>query len=252
VNWMRVGFIHGVMNTDNVSISGETFDYGPCAFLNSYHPETVFSSIDVNGRYSFGNQSKILKWNLIKLAQTLLPLIDTNQENAILLAQQTLDKFDTLRDDYFYTIMLNKIGIENKTKDDRFLVNELLDLMQKLNLDYTNTFAAFSQEIEILFKPLSNNPLMKEWLKKWEKRINQNSNGIETAKNIMKNYNPIFIPRNHKVEKVLNNACNGDYSDFNTFMNILKSPYSFKDEFHSYLDTPNPDFENEYQTFCGT
>lgn len=182
-NWMRVGFIHGVMNTDNVSISGETFDYGPCAFMNSYHPQTVFSSIDVHGRYSFGNQPEIIKWNLTKLAEALLPLIDRNKKKAIALARQVIDTFDTLWEDCYYSIMLDKLGIENKTKEDRYLVDDLLELMKQWKLDYTNTFAALSFEIEILGK-LIDEPLMRNWLERWNKRIVENSNGLETAKKI--------------------------------------------------------------------
>lgn len=252
VNWMRVGFIHGVMNTDNVSISGETFDYGPCAFINTYHPKTVFSSIDSSGRYSFGNQSKAIQWNLFKLAQALLPAIDTNKEKAIPLAEKIVYKFETLWDDAFYSVMLDKLGIENKTKEDRPLVDELLQLMEQLELDYTNTFTALSFEIETLSQAIRNQPLMKNWLEKWEKRIAQNSSGFETAKKIMKNHNPVFIPRNHNVESALNNACNGDYSSFNLLINLLKSPYNYQNEFDYFLNAPSKEFENNYQSFCGT
>ncbi len=252
VNWMRVGFIHGVMNTDNVSVSGESFDYGPCAFMNSYHPQTFFSSIDVNGRYSFANQPKVLKWNLIKLAQALLPLIDTTIENAIPLAQQTLDSFDTIWTDSFYTVMLDKLGVENKTVNDRHLADEVLHLMEQLKLDYTNTFAALSSEIEPLTAPLTENPLMKKWLLRWKKRVAQNSYGFETAKKIMKNHNPIFIARNHTVEKALDEACDGDYRTFNQLEKILKSPYSYHSGCSNSLNPPSQEFQNSYQTFCGT
>lgn len=250
-NWMRVGFIHGVMNTDNVSISGETFDYGPCAFMNSYHPQTVFSSIDVHGRYSFGNQPEIIKWNLTKLAEALLPLIDRNKKKAIALARQVIDTFDTLWEDCYYSIMLDKLGIENKTKEDRYLVDDLLELMKQWKLDYTNTFAALSFEIEILGK-LIDEPLMRNWLERWNKRILENSNGLETAKKNMKNHNPIFIPRNHNVEEALTKACNGDYSSFDLLLNILKTPYSYNNQFSHFLTAPSQEFESHYQTFCGT
>lgn len=251
-HWMRVGFIHGVMNTDNVSLSGETFDYGPCAFMNAYHPQTVFSSIDAEGRYAFGNQPIILQWNIVKFAQALLPLIDTNTDKAIAQAQEIINTFDTLWNDCYYAMMLDKLGIENKTKEDRPLVNELLDLMARLKLDYTNTFAALTFEIEILSKPLTKEPLMKNWLEKWEKRISANSNGFETAKGIMKNHNPIFIPRNHNIEEALKKANNGDYSSFNQLLNILKDPYNFHNEFSNYINAPDIEFDNAYLTFCGT
>jgi serine/tyrosine/threonine adenylyltransferase len=251
INWMRVGFIHGIMNTDNISISGETFDYGPCAYMNTYHPLTVFSSIDVNGRYAFANQPKILKWNLVKFAQALLPLLDSKETNAIVLAQQTIDKFDTLWEENFYSVMTDKLGIENKTGEDRLLVDELLNIMMQLEQDYTNTFAALSSEIDLLTLP-TDNPLMKNWLEKWEKRIAQNSSGFETAKKIMKKNNPVIIPRNHQVEEALTNACKGDYRDFEALLKIVQTPYIYDPANSSYLSAPGREFDQHYQTFCGT
>jgi serine/tyrosine/threonine adenylyltransferase len=250
-NWMRVGFIHGVMNTDNISISGETFDYGPCAFINSYHPQTVFSSIDVSGRYAFANQPKILKWNLVKFAQALLPLINSNETNAIALAQQTIDKFDRLWEERFYAVMADKLGIENKTSEDRLLVDGFLDIMMQLKLDYTNTFAALSFDIDLLTLP-TDNPSIKNWLERWEKRIAQNSRGFETAKKIMKKNNPVFIPRNHQVEGALYNACSGDYHDFEALLKIVQNPYIYDPANSNFLSAPGTEFDRKYQTFCGT
>lgn len=252
VNWMRVGFIHGVMNTDNVSISGETFDYGPCAFMNTYHPQTVFSSIDVHGRYSFGNQPKIIHWNLVKLAQALLPLIDSNTEKAIQLAQQQINRFETLWDDAFYSAMLDKLGIEIKTKEDRSLVDELLAIMQQQKLDYTNTFAALSSEIETLTETLSGYPSMVPWLEKWKSSILKNPEGLAAAKKLMSSYNPVFIPRNHKVEEALDEACSGNFNSLNVLVNLLRSPYRFQADFLDFMQAPSGEFENNYQTFCGT
>lgn len=250
-NWMRVGFIHGVMNTDNCAISGETFDYGPCAFMNSYDPKTVFSSIDRNGRYSFGNQPKILKWNLTKLAQFLLPLIDTNIDNAIYFAQKEIDNFDKKWDKSYYLMMLDKIGIEKKSKKDRLLIDELLLLMNQEKLDYTNTFTLLSTESGIS-NLCNENPPLKKWIVKWQKRLLKNSNGFETAQNIMTKVNPIFIPRNHNVERVLDEACNGNFNNFNILINILKTPYTYQSEHSNYLNPSSLEFETNYKTFCGT
>jgi len=250
-NWMRVGFIHGVMNTDNISISGETFDYGPCAFMNTYHPQTVFSSIDVSGRYAFANQPKILKWNLVKFAQALLPLIDRNETFAITLAQQTIDQFDVLWEERFYAVMTDKLGIENKTSEDRLLVDELLNIMMQLELDYTNTFTALSYDIDILTLP-KDDPLMKNWLERWEKRIAQNSKGVETARNILKSNNPVFIPRNHRVEEALTKACEGDFRDFEILLKIIQTPYIYNPENSDFLAAPGRESDAHYQTFCGT
>jgi uncharacterized protein YdiU (UPF0061 family) len=250
-NWMRVGFIHGVMNTDNTSISGESFDYGPCAFLNSYDPQTVFSSIDTAGRYSFGNQPRIIKWNLVKLAQVLLPLIDAKEEIAIEKARQTIDRFDELWNQCYYSTMLDKLGIEIKSTEDYHLADELLAIMNQLQLDYTNTFAALRFEMEFPTK-LSGNPLMQNWVGSWEKRIALNSNGIESAQNIIKNQNPFFIPRNHIVEDALTRACNGDFSSFELLLKILRTPYSYQKEYRDFATGPGQEFDNNYQTFCGT
>jgi uncharacterized protein YdiU (UPF0061 family) len=249
--WMRVGFIHGVMNTDNTSISGETFDYGPCAFMNTYHPETVFSSIDSGGRYAFGNQHRIIKWNLTRLAETLLPLIHSDAETSIKLAQQAIDVFDLLWKEKYYETMLNKLGIENKKPEDHALVDELLLLMQTHKLDYTNTFSALQFEIDFEENPLLKAEL-KLWLQKWKNRVSENNSGFQTAKSIMQENNPVFIPRNHLVEEALNNATQGNFTLFIKLLNIFKTPYNYNENYHAFLMPPNTAFEKNYQTFCGT
>lgn len=251
VQWMSVGFIHGVMNTDNTSISGETFDYGPCAFMNTYHTETVFSSIDSEGRYAFGNQPRIIKWNLTRFAEALLPTIHSDSEKAIKLAQQAIDAFDLLWKEKYYEAMLNKLGIENKKPEDNVLVEELLQLMQTHQLDYTNTFSALQFEIDFDPNPLQKAEL-KVWVEKWKLRISENTKGFETAKSIMQENNPVFIPRNHMVEEALNKAVKGDFSLYNKLLNILKTPYKYNENFHTYIMPPDKIFEESYQTFCGT
>ena len=144
IEWIRVGFIHGVMNTDNMSISGETIDYGPCAFLNKYNPKTVFSSIDKHGRYAFGNQHKIVYWNLSVFAGTILPLIDNDQDRAIELAQNILDQYPIEYSKKWVKMMGNKLGISNPVEEDQILISNILKLMESYKVDYTNTFSALS------------------------------------------------------------------------------------------------------------
>lgn len=250
-HWMRVGFIHGVMNTDNISLSGETFDYGPCAFMNVYNTNTVFSSIDSEGRYAFGNQPNIIKWNLIKFAQALLPLIDDDNKTAVSLVQKAFENYDSFWFDAYYKMMLNKIGIENKTIDDRFLVDELLQIMKESKLDYTNTFNSLIFENEV-FNNSTNEEKLKSWKEKWLQRVSENSQGFSTAKAIMQQHNPVFIPRNHKVEEALDAATTGDFSFYNTLLHVVSNPYNYYEKYKAYIIPPSHDFEVEYQTFCGT
>ncbi len=250
VHWMRVGFIHGVMNTDNTSISGETFDYGPCAFMNAYHPTTVFSSIDHNGRYAFGNQPKIIQWNITRFAETLLPIIHKDQEKSITLTQNVIDEFNVIWNQKYYEMMLHKIGIESNNPELYELVDELLDLMVRHKMDYTNTFLALSQEIAFEDSPI-NSTEFSPWLEKWNKIIDS-SNGMEQTKQIMKTHNPVFIPRNHLVEKALDEAAKGNMILFERLLNVLSKPYDFQTSNDAFMTPSDFDFENSFQTFCGT
>ncbi len=250
VNWMRVGFIHGVMNTDNVSISAETFDFGPCAFINAYHPDTVFSSIDQNGRYAFGNQPNIIKWNIARFAESLLPIIHPEPDTALKLAQVCINEFDNLWVEKYYEMMLSKLGIENKTPDLYFLADELLELMRILELDYTNTFRDLLQD-KIPGNSRMNDPVFKSWMEKW-KNITNCSKGSKHAKDIMEEKNPAVIPRNHLVEEALDSAVNGDLNFFNRLLNVLRKPYHSQEDLSHFTTPPNADFENGYATYCGT
>lgn len=250
VNWMRVGFIHGVMNTDNVSISGETFDYGPCAFMNAYHPDTVFSSIDTNGRYAYGNQPNIIKWNIARFAEALLPVLHPNPDIALQLAQACIDEFDPIWEEKYYQMMLNKIGIESNNHELFDLVDELLDLMKRLKMDYTNTFWNLSQDIISEDSPL-NRSEFKPWLEKWKNTINSSS-GMQQAKQLMNKTNPFFIPRNHIVEQALDETINGNRSLFVTLCGIVSNPYKYQDNLKKFTEPSDLDFESSYQTFCGT
>jgi uncharacterized protein YdiU (UPF0061 family) len=250
VNWMRVGFIHGVMNTDNVSISGETFDYGPCAFMNAYHPDTVYSSIDTNGRYAFGNQPGIIKWNIARLAEALLPLIHPEPSTALQLAQACIDQFDPIWVEKYYEMMLLKLGIEEKAPELYSLVDELLELMQNLKLDYTNTFLALTHD-KVTGEGIMAGPEFKPWLDKWKSILN-NSTGYEQAKTRIKEINPAFIPRNHLVEEALDSAVNGNLDLIKQLLIVLGKPYHYQENLSHFTIPPNPVFENEYATYCGT
>jgi len=250
VNWMRVGFIHGVMNTDNTSISGETFDYGPCAFINTYHPNTVYSSIDLNGRYAFGNQPEIIKWNIARFAEALLPIIHENKEKSIELAQNVIDGFDACWKERYYGMMLNKIGIESNNSKLYMLVDELLELMNNLKLDYTNTFFALSQDIYSTDNP-NNTIEFNNWLKKWRYTID-NSNGMQQALILMHANNPVFIPRNHLVEQALEDAVKGNFSLFENLLRVWSKPYLLQPNDRLFMMQSDLDFEKNYQTFCGT
>jgi uncharacterized protein YdiU (UPF0061 family) len=250
VNWMRVGFIHGVMNTDNIAISGETFDYGPCAFINSYNPKKSYSSIDCSGRYAFGNQPKILKWNIFRFAESLLPVIHQNKDKSIQLAKSVIDKFDEIWEKKYYTMMLNKIGINSNKKTLFTLVDKLLFIMKKMNMDFTNTFYYLSQE-KTSINPHKSNADFIEWQKKWSGYINTTQN-IDEAKNLMRENNPVYIPRNNHVDDAIEKAVNGNISNFNKLLKIFSSPYQYQIELDKFMKPPRKDFEEHFQTFCGT
>lgn len=250
VSWMRVGFIHGVMNTDNVSISGETFDYGPCAFMNAYKPETVFSSIDTAGRYAFGNQPKIMKWNITRLAEALLPLIHPDSDTAIKIAQDALDSFDTIWYKKFDEMMVHKIGIDQINAESLALVDELLKLMKMLQRDYTNTFFQLLKSLETDHS-LQFETELNPWVEKW-RNVLKNSGNPDQARLLMGNNNPAVIPRNHRVEEVLEDAVNGNLQPFEKLLEAMASTYRYDDKFQNYMKPPLSDFESKYQTYCGT
>lgn len=249
-NWMRIGFIHGVMNTDNISISGETFDYGPCAFMNSYHPKTVFSSIDRNARYAFGNQPNIIKWNLMRFAEALLPIIHPNKETAVELAQAAINKFDALWNATYYGKMLQKLGFQSNDTSLYSLVDEFLNILQKNEMDYTNSFVALAEEMN-KDNTIHQNKDFTEWFIKWNNAIDKHTSQ-EEAKNLMKATNPILIPRNHLVEKAIEEAENGNMQDFNALHKKLAKPYDYSQAKSHYMNPPKLQFDKNYQTFCGT
>lgn len=250
VNWMRLGFIHGVMNTDNTSISGETFDYGPCAFINTYHPDTVYSSIDHNGRYAFGNQAKIIKWNIARFAESLLPIIDENKDKSLELAQFAINQFDEIWKKKYYGTMLKKIGIETINPMYFGLVEELLEVMNSLKMDYTNTFRDLSQENVSENSPINNSDF-KPWYNKWKELINK-LGGVKKAQKLMGKHNPVVIPRNHLVEQALDDAVNDNITLYNRLLQILSNPYQYQEGIEDFMKPSDSSFERAYQTFCGT
>ncbi len=250
VNWIRVGFIHGVMNTDNTSLSAETFDYGPCAFINTYKPETTYSSIDHNKRYAFGNQPKIIKWNILRFAESLLPIIHSNKEKSFQLAQSTIEKFDEIWEEKYYSMMLKKIGFNNNDKKLYPLVDELLNHMNRINMDYTNTFLSLSQT-QTNKNILTNDSGFKLWEKKWRYYLKNISN-IYEVKRIMKKNNPLVIPRNHIVEQAIEKAVNGSLSSFQKLLEIISMPYQYQDGIDKFMKPPESNFEEKFQTYCET
>ena len=248
VNWMRVGFIHGVMNTDNMAISGETIDYGPCAFMDNYNPKTVFSSIDKFGRYSFSNQPPITKWNLSRFAECLIPLIDNNEDKAIQLATEAIDNFQNIYEEKWLNMMRDKLGLFGKTKDDKKLIDDLLTWMEKNKADYTNTFC-YLMNISIGNSSLYDDKEFINWSNNWKNRIFINNNSKDKSLELMKKTNPIIIPRNHKVEEALKAANENDLEVMNRLLSNLDNPYSEQKDIEDYQLPSN----NEgYQTFCGT
>ena len=250
VNWIRVGFIHGVMNTDNMAISGETIDYGPCAFMDTYNPKTVFSSIDKLGRYSFSNQSPITKWNLARLAECLIPLIDKNEDTAIKIATKTIDNFQNVYEKKWLNMMRDKLGLFGEDQNDLKLINNLLNWMESNQADYTNTFCylmKIDNNDDLKFKDIN----FINWLKEWENRILINNGSKEKSINLMKKTNPIFIPRNHKVEEALENANKNNFQHLNDLLDVVKKPYTNNENLKQYKRPANLN-GIKYQTFCGT
>ena len=247
--WQMIGFIHGVMNTDNMAISGETIDYGPCAFMNAYSPETVFSSIDHSGRYAYGNQPAIAQWNLTRFAETLLPLLDVDQEQAVAIATDVLGEYPTLFRRYWLAGMRRKLGLQTDEAGDVELVQLLLDWMQNSGADFTNTFRDLSEGL--LTAEQYRGPGFQAWHQQWQERLRREGEPITSAYTRMQAVNPAVIPRNHRVEEALSAAEeHDDLSLLHRLLAVLSSPYEKRADSTGYQD-PSPD-DGQYRTFCGT
>jgi len=249
--WLMVGFIHGVMNTDNMALSGETIDYGPCAFVDAYDPNTVFSSIDHNGRYAYGRQPQIAQWNLTRFAETLLPLIHGDSQEAISMANEAISGFpDTFRR-YWLAGMRAKLGLLNQESDDGALAKDLLDLMHRHGADFTNTFrdlASGSLPEASVFRA----PDFKQWFERWQARLKRQPESWEASRRLMITHNPAVIPRNYRVEEALEAAVErADFTVMEKLLDVLAQPYQDPPEQAGYHLPPPPSAE-PYRTFCGT
>ncbi len=256
--WMNVGFIHGVMNTDNMALSGETIDFGPCAFMDSYDPATVFSSIDTFGRYAYANQPRIAQWNLARFAETLLPIIAPVAEQALQLAVGIIGEFPTRYDELWLAGMRAKLGLTRAEPGDRQLVQDLLDIMQANQSDFTVTFraiaeAAYAEQRAPAARGLFAIPeAFDQWLLQWRARLGSETQPPELRAEAMRRTNPAVIPRNHRVEQVINAGVERD--DFAPFADMLRAitrPYEQLADLATYAEPPQPG-ERVLQTFCGT
>jgi uncharacterized protein YdiU (UPF0061 family) len=242
--WVQVGFIHGVMNTDNSSISGETIDYGPCAFMDAYDPGTVFSSIDTHGRYAYGNQAPIAQWNLARLAETLLPFLHGDRDEAIRIATERIEAFPAIYTRHWLDGFRKKIGLASEEDGDLDLIQSLLDAMQMARADFTITFRRLSNGGE----PEG----LSDWMPKWRERLTRDPQSPEQRQALMRSVNPAYIPRNHRVEAMIQAAVErGDYGPFEEMLRVLMRPYEEQPGAEVYAEAPG-DTEKVYRTFCGT
>ena len=247
--WMSLGFVHGVMNTDNMTISGETIDYGPCAYMDSYHPNTVFSSIDVNGRYAYQNQPAILVWNLAKFAESILPLIDENEEKSIKQLTEVLQLVMPSYQEYFYKEFCQKLGLKSVNNKNIKLIEGYLKILNLESIDFTLSFRDLSkiinERLNLNDSIFAKSKDFNNWYLKWKQEINLNEISDEMDLN-----NPCYIPRNHLIENALSKAIEGDMSEINFMINLFENPYIQKNISRKYLMPSNS--EEQYVTFCGT
>ena len=242
--WVQVGFIHGVMNTDNMAVSGETIDYGPCAFMDAYDPGTVFSSIDTYGRYAYANQAPIAQWNLARLAETLLSFLHENREEAIRIATERIESFPAIYTRHWLGGFRKKIGLVSEEDGDLDLIQGMLDAMQMARADFTITFRALSNGGE----PAA----LADWLHQWRARLARDPQTADERQALMRSVNPAYIPRNHRVEAMIRAAVEEqDYGPFEEMLGVLMSPYAEQPGAEKYAEPPGED-EAVYRTFCGT
>ncbi|MEL6583205.1 MAG: YdiU family protein [Pseudomonadota bacterium] len=241
--WMQLGFIHGVMNTDNCSIAGETIDYGPCAFMDGFDPNKVFSSIDQQGRYAWGNQGRIAHWNMAQLAQALLPVIDADEDKAIEAAQAAVNRFPALFQLAYVEGYLAKLGLPAEVEGGEALVEATLTLLAQAGVDYTQFWRAISRDVGEAAQMFADKAAFEAWAETWQ------ALGPDHA--AMLGENPVIIPRNHQVQAAITAAERGDYSMFEALTRALETPFTFSDQTAPYIAAPAPEEEVE-RTFCGT
>jgi len=249
--WQHIGFVHGVMNTDNMALSGETIDYGPCAFMDAYHPATVFSSIDHHGRYAYANQPTIAHWNLSRLASAMLPLLHASEEEAVAMANRVLQTFPEIFRAHWLTGLRAKLGLINEEPGDAELAENLLAVMQEQQSDFTNTFRDLSGDV-LTDANLAASATFQTWRVRWQERLAHQPQGREKTRALMRRHNPAFIPRNHKVEEALTAATvHGDLSMLEKLLDVLAQPFAYDRQLAEFSTPPAPG-EHAYQTFCGT
>ena len=255
--WLLVGFIHGVMNTDNMAVAGETIDYGPCAFMDEYDPGTVFSSIDVQGRYAYGNQPRIALWNLTRLAETLLPLFGDDPERAVAEAEEALKAFAPTFEAHYHAGLRRKLGLFEEREGDLELAGDLLKRMAENSADFTLTFRHLAEAAG----PAGNAEPVRErfidptsfdaWAEGWRNRLAQEPQDAATRQAAMRAVNPAFIPRNHRVEAAIQAGLRDDFGPFEELLAVLSRPYEDQPDFAAYMDPPEP-HQRVTRTFCGT
>jgi uncharacterized protein YdiU (UPF0061 family) len=254
--WMHVGFIHGVMNTDNTTISGETIDYGPCAFLDAFDPATVYSSIDHGGRYAFGNQPSIVQWNLARFAESLLPLIDDDQDRAVELATELLHDFPARFGRSWRAGMRAKLGLSTEQEDDGDLFDDLLRLMHEQGADHTNTFRSLSSVVRgdeaPLLDQLRDRTALDPWLERYRARLDADGHPAEDVAARMDQTNPLFIPRNHLVDEALTAATAGDMAPVSQLLDVVTRPFDERPGLDRHTLPAPTGFGESFQTFCGT
>ena len=253
--WMSIGFIHGVMNTDNFTISGETIDYGPCAFLDEYHPGKVFSSIDQNGRYAFGNQPSIASWNLASLAGCLIAFIDKDSDKANELATEVLDNFSKETNQRILDLMCEKIGLNGGKKENQTLLRNLLKIMMDNEADYTITFRNLSkvlfEDSDEFFNQFSEKKEINAWLNNWKQALKNEYKDLSKLTDRLNRINPVYIPRNHQVQLAIDLAYENDFSKMLEMIEVFKNPFKEVSEYVSYSQAPL-EKEKIRRTFCGT
>jgi uncharacterized protein YdiU (UPF0061 family) len=256
--WMKVGFIHGVMNTDNTSVVGETIDYGPCAFLDAYDPGAVFSSIDERGRYSFANQPAIAQWNLARFAETLLPLFGADQAQEIALATESINAFSAKFQQEWLKAMRSKLGLLQAQQEDGELIKALLDVMHRTQADYTVTFSRLADYLEAdaseprVEEALLGDGNFQAWLSRWRARGAQEAESLAVRADAMRRANPRYIPRNHRIEEVIAAATTeDDFVPFETLLQVLVQPFDEQPRAAAYAAPPRPE-QRVLETFCGT
>jgi uncharacterized protein YdiU (UPF0061 family) len=254
-HWMTLGFIHGVMNTDNMTLSGETIDYGPCAFMDYYDQATVFSSIDQQGRYAYGNQPALAQWNLARFAECLIEIIDTDRERAVALATDVINAFPGQYERHWILLMRNKLGLTDEAEGDLELAGDFLKTMEGQEVDFTLAFRHLADALRGDEQPLRRlyqaTTLLDPWLVRWKKRIAGTGVDAGTVVALMDGSNPLYIPRNHKVEEALLAAEKGDFTAFRELHGVLQSPFSEREGLSAYAES-DPEKGADFKTFCGT